>query len=191
MITAMLASSVDLRRPVAKQCDHHCGDHQQRDPGGARVGAVEAGLLAPPGWRFHQPGDAEDDDAGEDPDREQVLDEADHCPVPDHRDCEVLVHERVSESFDDRKQQDQEAPEHQGVREPGPPAFEQLPLAEHLGEFRAQAAQRTVRASRRGCSRPDQAPQPQQPPAGQAQPGEHDGPAKHDPDGHGSSSGGR
>ena len=66
---------------------------------------------------------------------EQVLDEAEPGEVADDRDLEVGLHQ-ADERFDDREQQDHEAPEHEEMRHSGHRPAQQLALEGHLGDFR-------------------------------------------------------
>src|SRR5579863_3943489 len=71
------------------------------------------------------------------PDAEQVFDEADGGPVPDPDDRELPA-EQVAVRLDDRQEQDDEAPEGQGVRRARHRPLEQLALPDHLRGLRAQ-----------------------------------------------------
>ena len=77
-------------------------------------------------------------------DGEQVLQEADGRPVPDAGDRERPA-EQVAVRLDDRQQQNDEAPERQGVRHARHRPLQQLALPDHLGRLRLQVMP--------GCSR--------------------------------------
>jgi hypothetical protein len=134
-------TGVDLCAPVEQQRGDDQEDPQQDKPRGAGVAPGEARCPACPMRIATQPDDAEGDDAGQHPDREQVLAEADHGPVADDRDRERLA-EQVPVSLDDRQQQHDRAPEGQRVRDPRHRPFQQLSLPDHLSRLMARAPAR-------------------------------------------------
>jgi hypothetical protein len=134
------------------------------------------------------PDHGERDDAGEDADGEQVLDEPGERPVPDPRDRE-RPGEQGAVGLDDRQQQDDEAPERRGVRRAGHRPFQQLPLADHLGQLGLGLPGRVRPGVRHPLRRrlpgKCQPPEPPHPPPrhrerdnGQTQPDDH--PRKHE-----------
>jgi hypothetical protein len=71
-------------------------------------------------------------------------------PAPglaDDRDVEA-VGEQVPEGLDDRQEQDDEAPEHEEVRDAGDVPLEQPHLAEHLEGVRHEAARAVLEPTR-------------------------------------------
>jgi hypothetical protein len=83
--------------------------------------------------------DGEGDQAQRDRDGEEVLEDGQRPGLADDRDVEA-VGEQVPEGLDDRQEQDDEAPEHEEVRDAGGVPLEQPHLAEHLGGVRHEAA---------------------------------------------------
>ena len=125
---------VDLRAAVQGQGRDDQEDHGQDEPRARGVGAVEprpaallAGLVA-------QPDDQEDHDADEHQQDEQVLEEPDDRPRSDEREREP-VDEQFEDGLDDGQAQDQEAAEHEDVRDAGDAPLEQLLLPQHLGDL--------------------------------------------------------
>ena len=125
---------VDLRPAVEQQRGDDQEDHGQDQPGGAGVGAEEPRPAAFPVRVVAQPDHRERADPGEHPDGEQVLQEAEHRPVPDAGDREGPG-EQVAVGLDDREDQDEEAPERRRVRGAGHRPLQQLPLPDHLGQL--------------------------------------------------------
>jgi hypothetical protein len=133
------------------------------------------------------PDDREGDDAHQHPDREQVLDEAQHRRVADPRDGEGRA-EQVAIGLQDRQQQDDEAPERQRVGDARHGPLEQLALADDLGGLGPDVPAR-VRADRRdtlgsGLPGPGDPVQPPQPASRQGKRGNGESQADDDAQGH-------
>src|SRR5918996_123393 len=96
-------------------------------------------------------------DADEHQDREHVLEQPEPAGPPDHRDGEPRV-EDLAEGLDDRGQQDQEAPEDEGMHQPRAEALEQLPLAQDDHGLVLDALREIVQAAD-GPAQPHQLPQ--------------------------------
>ena len=125
---------VDLGPAVEQQGRHDQEDPAQHQPGRPGVRAVETGRPAFLLRLVAQPDDRERDQPGQDQHREQVLQEPQRERVPDPGDGEAAG-EQVTVGLDDREDQNNEAPEHDEVRQPGDRPLEQLPLPEHLGRL--------------------------------------------------------
>jgi hypothetical protein len=107
------------------------------------VRAGEAGVAAQRLGRVLHPDDREGDQAEQTGDRDEVLQEAEHRPGADERDVEVR--RPGDRPLDDRavrldvdRQQDEERPHDEEVRDAGRRPFEQLLLPEHLDELRLE-----------------------------------------------------
>ena len=126
---------VELRAAVDQQRDHDQRDHAEDDPGRAGVRAVEAaGALLALG-RVAHPVDREPDEADQHGDGEEVLEEPEPARVAEEREREVLADDQRAQGLDDRRAEDDEAPEREEVREPGRAPLEQLLLPEHLDDL--------------------------------------------------------
>jgi hypothetical protein len=137
---------VELRCPDPEQREDDQEDHAEHDPGRRRVGAVEARVPAHHGRLRPQADDPEDDQPEQDGDAEEVLEKAQDRAATDQRDGEVGVEQRP-ERLDDREREDDEAPEHEEVRDPGDVPLQQPRLAEHLDDLRHQALRPAVEPS--------------------------------------------
>ena len=161
---------VDLGPAVEQQGRHDQEDPAQHQPGRPGVRAVETGRPAFLLRLVAQPDDRERDQPGQDQHREQILQEPQRERVPDPGDGEAAG-EQVTVGLDDREDQNNEAPEHDEVRQPGDRPLEQLPLPEHLGRLHLGVPLR-MRTNgrdplRRRLPRQTQTPQPPQPTTGQ------------------------
>ncbi len=99
---------------------------------------VEPALALAPGRRLQDPDDGEDEQGDENRYGEEVLDESESASASYRRDEEALV-EQVPVGLEDGEEQDGEAPEHEGMGDPGDGALEQLPLRADLGQLRVHA----------------------------------------------------
>jgi hypothetical protein len=165
---------VDLRAAVQQQRRDHEEDHQQHEPRSAGVRPGEPGPAALAFRVGAQPDHREGGDARQHRHREEVLAEADPCPVPDAGNREGLA-EQIPVGLDDGQQQDDESPERERVRGARHRPAEQLALAEHLGELRFRSPARVLpeRAGTLGSRLPGHG-QPLQPPQPAAGDGERD-----------------
>lgn len=82
-----------------------------------------------------KPDDGERRDAQEDGGGEEVLQEAQRVPAPDDRDVEIVL-EQQPVGLDVDRQQDEEAPHREEVRQAGKRPLEQSALPEDLGDLR-------------------------------------------------------
>src|SRR6185437_12022379 len=105
------------------------------------VGAEEAGPAAALLRVLAEPDHGEGQQADQDRDDEEVLQEAQPGVGTDERDVEVPVEQRA-EALDDGGAEDEEAPEHGGVRGARAGPLQELALAEDLGGHRPQAGPR-------------------------------------------------
>ena len=77
---------------------------------------------------------------------EEVLQEAQRVPSPDDRDVEVRL-EQQPVSLDIDREQDDEAPHGEEVRQTGDGPFQQLALPEHFGDLRPDASADVIGAT--------------------------------------------
>ncbi len=149
------------RRPA----DEHVGqddveDHEQHQPGAAGVRTVEPRLAAVLLGLGAEPDDRERHDAEEDGGREEVLQEAQRIPTADDRDVEVRL-EQEPVRLDVDRQQDEETPHREEVRQAGKRPLQQAPLPEDLGDLRPDSLAGVIGMPRGGLSGRDQLEQPQ------------------------------
>ena len=154
------------RRTRAAEQEHrpqHVEDHEEDQPGPAGVRPVEPGRPRLPLGRVADPDHREDAERDQRQHRDRVLQEPQHRPAADQRDVEAGVEQRPVRLEVDRRQ-DHEGPEREEVREArhGPP--QQLALAEHLHQLRAQALAEMVLAVVGPLAGPDQPVEPVGPP---------------------------
>jgi hypothetical protein len=179
-------AGVDLRAAVEQQRGDHPEDHPQDDPGRAEVRAVEPGGALPPGRRLPDAEHGEHGQRDQHGHREEVLEEAEHRPGADQRDVEVAPDQRPVR-FDDRQEQDQEAPEREEVRQPGAGPAQQLALPEHLGKVGPQPRTEVLGASGLRLAGTDQPVQPPDAAAGDGERNQGHQHADHQADGHSTS----
>ncbi len=132
----------DQRRVPADQRDHDGGDQPEDQ---VRLAAVRALEAARPHHRA-------DHDGGRDADEHEDDEEVDeqHVPalVPEPRQRRVHV-DRGDHRHEDRREEDEEAPEDERVHQPRHDALQQRALAEHVDRFVADARRRVAGAVRR------------------------------------------
>ena len=148
--------------------DQHVGpddveDHEQHQPRATGVRAVEPGRAADLTRAARQPDDGEGGDAQEDGGGEEVLQEPQRVPAPDDRDVEVVL-EQQPVGLDVDREQDEESPHGEEVRQAGDRPFEQAALPEDLGDLRPDSLAGFVGVPRGGLPGRDQLEQPQDPP---------------------------
>jgi hypothetical protein len=159
----------------------HIEDHEQDEPGGTGVGAVEARRpLAALGGLPH-PNDREGDDRYQHCQGDEVLQEPEHGPATDERDREVLVEQRAV-GLEIDAPEDDEAPEGEQVRQPGDRPLQQFPLPEHLDQLGPQPRAQVLTAVDVRLARAKQGVQPLDPPSGHRQ--RQDGQAQPDHQSH-------
>ena len=125
---------VDLRPPVEQQRGDDQEDHPQHDPRGPGMRPEEPRPPPFPVRVVADPDHREGGDPEQHSDGEQVLDEPDERPVPDHRDREGPG-EQIPVHLDDRQDQHDEAPERRRMRRPGQRPLQQLALPHHLNRL--------------------------------------------------------
>ncbi len=89
----------------------------------------------------------------------------------EHGDAEVAIHERAVR-LDDREPEDEEAPEDEGVRQPGDRPREQAALSDDLGHLGLEHRAGIDVSAESGLAAADQAPEPVQAAAGDRQSGD-------------------
>ncbi len=157
-----------LRGPAEEEHrPEHVEDEEQHEVGAELVGALEPGPATEPGRGVAHPDHEERDDREQAEHRDGVLEEAEHRPVPDHGDREVVRPEHDAVRLDVHRAQDQERPEHEEVRGAGDRPLQQPALAEHLDHLGldgpADPSSDALDAFRRrlaAADQPEEEPQP-------------------------------
>ena len=151
LVTEREHPGVDLRAAVEQQRPDHVEDHEEHEPGGTGVGAVEPRPALAAGRRLPEPDHGERRQRHQHGAGEEVLEEAEQRPVPDDRDGEVAVEQRAVR-LDDRGGQHHERPEGEEVRHPRHAPLQQLALAEDLAQLALEPGADVVEAA--GCRLP-------------------------------------
>ena len=165
-------AGVELRGADPEQRHDHQRDQAEHDPGGGGVRAVEAAVPADLLGLRAQPDDREGDDPEQHGDAEEVLQEAQRPALADQRDVEVDV-EDGAVRLDDREREDEEAPEHEEVRQARDAPLQQPLLAEDLGDLTDEPPRPADEPARRGLAGGDHAEEEEDPPTRDRQ--RHDG----------------
>ena len=152
-------AGVDLGRPVHEQRHHDRGDVREHEPRRARVRAVEAARSLLSSRRVGESDDAEDAEADEHRDGEEVLEEPHPRVGADERDVEAPAEERAV-GLDDREQQDREAPHREEVREARHRPLQELALTRDLHQLRLGVRAEPLQRPGAGAPGPEQPPQP-------------------------------
>ena len=142
--------AVDLRSAVEEQRPDDHEDHEQDEPRGAGVRAVEAREASEAVRVLLDPDCGEDDERGEDGHGEEVLDERDPCPLVDDRDRQIGVDDRQV-GLEDGEAEDDEAPEREEVGDPWDGPLQQLALAQHLDRLGLDQTPRVGKAALRAA----------------------------------------